>query len=237
MPKFLKRLLELTPFLIGFAFALAFIYLLAYWLGFGINVFEYLSVSDVLIYTAPVLLALLGGFAFGFPFIIFIDDLSRSERPRGEVSLGKYKVAKLVILFVLLLCMLVVVLFSTHGDVISLGAFFILIIVYRQLARSRILSSDIPNKFVREIVLLVLVTLPFTALHYGIEQREKITSGETYKYVEAGNMSDPTLYHPGEKLRYIGKAGDYFFLLRDDGKSLVITQLSSFKSLELHGYP
>ena len=50
-------------------------------------------------------------------------------------------------------------------------------------------------------------------------------------------MSDADLYHPGEKLRYVGKAGDYFFLLRADGKSVVVAQLSNFKSLELREFP
>jgi len=181
MPKSLKTTLELTPFLVGFAFVLAFLYLLAYWLGFSINVFEYMSVSDVLTYTAPVLLGLLVGTAAGFPFVIFIDDLLRGAQPRGEISLVKSKVPKLVILAVLLLWMTVLVLFSIHNFV-RIVALILLTIVYMRLTRSRILSADIPNKFVREIVLLLLLVLPFGAVDYGIKQREKITSGRVYQY-------------------------------------------------------
>jgi hypothetical protein len=234
--KSLKTVLELTPFMVGLAFVLAFLYLFAYWAGFRINVFEYMSISDVLIYTAPVLLGLLVGTAGGFPLIVFMDDLLRGARPRGEISLAKSKVPKLVIFSVLTLWMLVLVLFSIHNFV-RIVVFLLLVIVYMRLTRSGILSADIPNKFVREIVLLFLIVLPYGAVEYGIQQREKITSGRAYKYVEAGHMSDASLYSPSEKLRYIGKAGDYFFLLREDGKSIVITQLSNFKSLELHEFP
>jgi hypothetical protein len=223
----LKITRELTPFLVGYAFVLAFTYLFTYWMaGFGINVFEYLSVSDVLIYSAPSLLAVLCVTPYGFWIGQVINDFNEARKRR------EFLWPCVQLLFSIFPMVWVAFqIRDVYRIVFYLG---FIVLVFNALSQRGVLSAEIPNKIARNIVLVMLIALPCIAVERGIKDQENVTSGRVCKYVEAERMSDATPYSPNEKLHYIGKAGDYFFLLREDGKSIVVTQLSSFKSLELH---
>lgn len=232
MLKSLKTIPELTPFITAFAFVLAFLYLYSYWSAFDINIFVYLSVSNVVIYTAPILLVLLLAVASGLSLSLFIYPRLKASSAYRESTC--FQIIFIIYISLWTLWMVQLVGFRLR-NLFLIIMLLLLAVVFIHLVRSAVLS-DIPT-VVRYSVLLVLTMLPSAAIVLGHAQYERITRGARYRYVEAGYLSASNLYKQNEKLRFIGKAGDYFFLLREDGKSIVITQLSNFKSLELRQFP
>jgi hypothetical protein len=236
VPKSLKTLLELAPFVTAFAFVLSFLYLLAYWLGFGINVFEYLTISDVFIYSVPILLLLLISCAGGVSLGVVLDTTQieslpsvTTQSPRG-LRIRAFVFKRLWPMFAVVGFMIYL-----RNWLLIIG-YLLFLILYASLVVSDVLSAHIPDRTARAVILLFLLAAPVSAVGFGVKLRDNITTGRVYKFVEATNMVDPSLFKPAEKLRYVGKAGDYFFLLREDGKSVIITRLNSFKSFELHDF-
>ena len=74
----------------------------------------------------------------------------------------------------------------------------------------------------------------YVAAHDAQRKREAIVLKRSYWYVDAGSLNNPLFKGSKEKLRYLGKIGDYMFFVRYNGDELLITQLSNFATCEMH---
>jgi len=88
---------------------------------------------------------------------------------------------------------------------------------------------------IRYIFILLMISLPMVSYGRGSFNAEEILKGKNYKYVtsqiEGIAISDNAL--PAQRLRYIGQAGDFIFLLSPGKNTLIITKYEQIKILQL----
>ena len=83
-------------------------------------------------------------------------------------------------------------------------------------------------------LILWLLVAVYVAAHDAQRKRKAIVLKRSCCYVDAGSLNNPLFKGSTEKLRYLGKIGDYMFFVRYNGDELLITQLSNFATCEMH---
>lgn len=214
----------------------AVLYLWGYWAAFDVNILEYLSLADVLKVSAyPIASAFIFS-VIGAVIGEFLIDRRKFPPGGGSGTLVGNLLRKLAPLIV------VAYLFGTialllFGPVTKWRAlpFLFAIPVYMFVKDRGFLSSLIPHDSPRSLVLFLLAVLPTWAYGHGRLQAATVLEGTDYKYVVSeiegitvGNAADPK-----SRIRYIGHASDYVFLLLPDNSTLAIIRFDQAKNLQL----
>ncbi|MFC1719564.1 hypothetical protein ACFL00_00305 [Pseudomonadota bacterium] len=197
----IKQFLMVAPMA---ALVVAVAYLQGYWGYFGILIFPYLSFAEVVAYSAAPMFGFFALFIFGGLFGA-ADGINRADRPK-TTRLKIWKVFEATL--VLLLCVVIVYLDRPEQWLIVplgvLGVFGprLIDILYME---GRFLPT--PTHAVVVFFALVLVVGSFG---WGRYQAEKLVQK---------NSSDVSVAIDREKqdLKFVGKAGSYFFFLEENG--------------------
>jgi hypothetical protein len=210
------------------------LYLWGYWSSFGVNILEYLSVSDIIKVTA---------YPITSSFILFLIGALLGEitsnptkvQPEGTDSrLGTWlrKHTKLVtILYGTLIAVLV--LFGPDAKwyvVATLVAVPVTIFV-----KSRGFFSTIQNESIRTLIVFTMAAAPVFSFGVGRTTAEKISQGREFSYVISGvGHLEATSPVPAEsRLRFLGHAGDYMFFLLPSTRALLLVKVDSGQEIML----
>jgi hypothetical protein len=217
------------------------LYLWGYWLPFGINILEYLSLTDVLKTTAyPIATALVVtviGAALGE--ILSSGETLRKALPPGggkNTTIGQCirKLAPyLGALYVVGTGALLA--FGPVEKWTALPVLFALP-VYRFAKDAEFLKRLIPHESSRSIVIYVLATLPPFAYGFGVLAANKIQTGQDFTYVTSTISGYPVTNVSQKQLRLIGHVNDTIFLLDPANAATVVVKLESDKPLVLMQY-
>lgn len=98
------------------------------------------------------------------------------------------------------------------------------------------LATELPNESLRRITLLVLSVMPFWSFGQGRLDAVQVKEGVSYDYVSEGSIDGVAVPDPSNekvRLRYIGHANDYVFLLAPDKNTVVMTHFDRIGTLHL----
>jgi len=198
-----KALALLTPIAIVSSLG----YLIAYWTLFDVDIIDYISPSDVIIYSAIPLLASLAV----FPIMLAAVAITSIVPGIGTI-IGILVIAAIFIAF----------------DIDAMNLWLILPVILAGSTTAVLISSEIrilgiKKDAIRAVVLFSLIYFPSESIVVGYLKAYFVKTGNNYSHLEfigVNKRGDLSLY---EKYRYLGKVGEYTFFLVPD-EDLVITE-------------
>ena len=218
------------------------LYLWGYWSTFNINILEYLSLADVLKSTAyPIVSALtatvIGG-ALGHLLgknIASIVPAGGARNTRLGLFLRKFALEIAPLLWIVYgLSTAALLWFGPVGKWFVLPILFAVPVLYLAVQRG-FLASLIQHDLSRTNVIFLLLVLPTLAYGHGRIKATAVLEGKEFKYVvsqiEGISVSDDM--PPNQRLRLLGHAGDFLFLLHPAKEMLVISRFDSAAPLQL----
>ncbi len=217
-----------------YSLLVAILYLWGYWSPFSVNILEHLSLSDVVKTAAYPIASVFIFLALG----AFMGEimLPNGFMPQGGVAnsragviLRRYApaLATIYILFVLFLFI-----FAPIEKWKMLPA-LIAIPISLALKNTIPLSSIIKSEQTHTTLLFLLAALPPFAYGQGILRANDIISGKSYSYVISNTQPSESKASSVQSphLRYIGKAGDQYFLYSPATESVLV--IAASETIEL----
>ena len=204
------------------------LYLQAYWSTFGVPIFEYANIKDIITGT----IILLGSsLVFSFAGMILseltnpraiIRELTSQKwknRSITETKIGQFLWRLKPIYYFLLL----VFWFSSISTINKMFFFPLLLVLGFQapIEKSGFLS-DIENKNIRSVLICFFIFAIGFSYFFGKSRAEYILNDEP-----------STLYEVGSKRKYLGYTNGYFFFLSPDNSKIIMNRASSRDSLLL----
>jgi hypothetical protein len=212
------------------------LYLWGYWRTFDLNILEYLSLADILKSTA---------YPIASAFIFFlIGVMLGSHLPQRGLQPGDGKNTRIGKILKRLSPFLAAV--YAVGVYILLFSFdspqkwnylpmLIAIPVALLVNNNGLFESPIPPSKYRMPIILLIIALPIYSFGYGALNAAKIVDGKEYKYVvsqvDGINISNDA--DASQRLRFLGQAGDFLFLLHPAKNTLIIMKYEQAKILQL----
>ncbi|SRR6266496_859361 len=210
------------PLITALAVALSLVHLIVFWFPLGINVFEFIKLSDLAIYGIPVLF-LVVSILFSSAVLTFLCwHIFRPQR-FFEFNFSWQWVGLLPIVTLLSACY-----FLSFGrflwrhepltwlnlfvlaSLLVFSALYLLPESVRSALRLRL--PAITTRRYRYISISLSILVGFLAsAEWARIRREAIVSKQGYWYIEASNLVEPSFRDSSEKLRYLGKIGDFMF--------------------------
>jgi hypothetical protein len=223
-------------FLTLYLITVGILYLWGYWSSFNVNILEYLSLTDVIRWTAyPIATAfgflaigaLLGEYLVGQGFF----PVGAGRNSRTGKFLGRFS----VLLAILYVVVLVALALSNAPNKWRLLSLLLATPIYLFAKNHGLLLGLIPNDSARSVVIFLLALLPTFAYGQGRLEAEQIMDGRKFDYALSpiDQVSSPADANPNQKMRYLGHAGDFFFFLNPASHVLVITKFQDDKALLL----
>lgn len=220
----------------AYFFSVAVLYLWGYWSPFNINVLEYVSLSDVVktaaypiasVFVFMAAGALMGEFMFPEGFLPSGGGANTQigrwlRRAAPAIATGYVIATTLLFLF---------------GPVEKWRVLPVLLAIPVSFAlkEAGALRTLIKSERARGAVLFLLAALPPFAYSHGTLRANDIISGKTYSYVVSEVQGHAYASGAGKdvRLRYVGKAGEQYFLYSPDVRSVLVLPMTEAKVLEL----
>lgn len=231
MLNFKEDFSKIITILSVYSVIVAVLYLWGYWSSFGVNILEFLAITDI-VKTAAYSIAFT---SIPTIFIIivctinmeFLENLRHSNKMINLLLL--FIIVAFTIYFLPSLYVILVVLISI------LSGMLLLLIIMRNNKFIQTHFLKIPTRM--EMILLSICLLPPVSFGYGKVNAYNIRRGIKYKYIYAKSLdkkSTPT--NIVDKLKFLGYANNYIFLLSMDNKTLLIKNIDKIDDFELHIY-
>jgi len=216
--------------------AVGALFLWGYWSSFGINILEYIALSDILKITAyPIatvlLLSIIGG-ALGEALFGEILPHGGGRRYPLADKLQKILPALAVICGVATLGILI------YGPIEKwlVLPFLLGAPIYAWAKDVKFLIRVIPHEGPRSVVIYVLAVLPLLAYGRGAIDADNIMTGKEFTYT----LPDPREHRQNidvlTRLRLIGHAGEHMFFFDPTESAVVIGQMPSDPPLMIKRY-
>lgn len=211
-------------------------YLWGYWRTFDLNILEYLSLSDILKSTAHPIASAFIFFLIGAMIGTHLPQRSLQQGEGKNTRVGKLlnrlspflTAAYLVGIYILLFnfdspqkwLYLPILIALPVGIFVNINGLF---------------ESQIPPSKYRTTIILLIVALPIFSFGTGALNAAKIVDGKDYKYVvsQVDGITISGDAAPSLRLRFLGQAGDFLFLLHPVKNTLIIMKYEQVKILEL----
>lgn len=234
----IKYAFLITPY----ASAIACLYLLGYWRVFRINVFNFVSLTDILKISVPPLVFILvtsGMLIIVFYFIASIPDrLTRKIRWLNEPI---PPLANLAFNSTLIVISITILIFVKTSDKWIWTGIINAAVLARIVAEMQALRHFISDTILRFVLALSIATPLFTAFGIGTQAGESVLHGNnpsryisTNIFREYGNddFMKKQLLNGQDKLKFVGMAGDYVFFLSVDNSKTYIVKFSDLHFFE-----
>ncbi len=227
----------LLPVLSAYFIAVGSLYLWGFWDSFGINIMEYLGLSDVVKVAAwPV------GSAFVFLLVgLLMGDVAPGGRlPEGGGRdtrvgrwLNKYRSALTWVVIVIVGALL------ASGSPTGLQVVAVIggVMLAAPVRRLAFFEKLVPDYSVRSSLAVAAVVLPLWAFGQGRVNADAIKSGHDYLYALPGTDGISLTGDPQTTIRYVGYAGSTFFFWDPTVQGLMVVPSSSVKVLKLAKKP
>lgn len=201
----------------------AFLNLYYYWKPFGVQPFEFISISDALAYGIPYLMLSV----FMLVPVFILEAFNPTKYPKGtEKGYASFLVALVIILN------FVVIILAEIKEItlipIYIGLICGILPLAIRLATLKEFSKIFPSRTVRAFLFLIICCLPSVSVTHAVMKRSGVIERSSYMVISGVDIKAET--EKGE-LAYIGCLGDYIFLQREN--STVAYRLEDLMKLEL----
>ena len=213
------------------------LYLWGYWGTFGVNILEYLSLTDIVAFTIfPVVSGVLATFLGSI-----LSHLYRKPTlPAGSDSQQTYRRLLTVVKIVLLVTGLALLIFgSRFFSLAERWLFLSMIIAFFAsdwVENVQIVRTMIPYSS-RGFMSFILCAIPLMTYSRGMIKGDEVISGKHYWYLSSGSgIPDLPVMNPdneGERIKYLGHAGSNVFLLLPDNATLMILYSEKISALQI----
>lgn len=218
-----------------------FLYLWGYWSKLGVNILEYMNLTDIIKLSLIPILTSFGSFAIGAMLGPLIFSHEKLFPPGGGANtpvghfLSKHKE------FIFSGYVFMVSLIWLFGPINKWHVLPLLIAIPLgvNLQGSGIFKDLVPNMEAERVTSLLICMLPFAAYGYGLLNANEIVQGQKYQYVEVSSEQLHTQPHAKKKednlikLRYLGFVNDYVFLMPMEDKSIIVTRFDKLGTLKI----
>lgn len=217
--------------------SVAVLYLWGYWSSFNVNVLEFVGFSDV---------AKTAAYPIASVFVLTAVGALMGELffPKGFLPAGGAPNTRAVLVLrralpaVAFVYIVATVLYLSFGPLGKwrVAPVLLAVPVALSLGRTSILRAEFPSDRARSIALFLLAALPPFAYGHGVLKANALLSGDAYLYVSSevsGHAMEPET-SSANRPRYIGRAGEQYFLYIPAKKSVLVLAASEAKTLELH---
>lgn len=99
-----------------------------------------------------------------------------------------------------------------------------------------LLKDTIPNEFIRGFVLIIIFFIPVGSLSLGIKDASRVISGKNYRFAIYEHLNGNSDDSNKTRIKFIGKAGDYFFFSDLNNSYTIIKNLEDIKELKLYSH-
>lgn len=222
MNHYTKYFAILTPYML----IVSTLYLLGYWSVFHINILEFISLSDIIKLAIKQLAYSTAVLIFG---IIAGELFLRPLFPLGEganTPIGKFanRYWKLIMFFTY--CYLFYqVFFNNDPQKWRLIAIILGITCSLFLSKTKIFSEIIKNESIRILIIIFIALLPFMSFAWGINDGHATKNNKPKLTVQYSKYNKI-------EFRYIGFAGDYFFIYNKKNNEIVIVGTKDVEKLK-----
>lgn len=223
----------------AYGLAVALLYLWGYWSPFDVNILEYVSLSDVVktavypigsVFVFAAIGAVAGEVLFPTGFMPpgggANTKAGRTLRKIGPLFLALYALSILLLLYL--------------GPVRKWNILPVMVAVPVSLAlkEAGILREILMSDRVRTVVLFLLAALPPFAYGRGAIRADEVKAGSSFTYVVSSIEGYPVDAgaKPFARPRYVGRAGDQYFLFMPAQRTLLVVPQGQVKLLELKQY-
>jgi hypothetical protein len=244
------KLIKITSLATTFGLVVCSIYLFAYWSSFGINVLEYVTLSDfVKLGIYPVIVGVtffVVGSIIGtiLPPQKIDETQSQEEKHKAIGKINRYNTYVKLSVITIITGLTIYEYFQSDSQFwFFLGglAAFSLIISIRDI---KYLEPLIPNHAVRVCIVAVIVATPpiaFTTAKYNAQniltgKSVKVINTKTFKEYGTEAFKNKGFLEGQDTLKFVGVAGEYFFLVTMDNSVTYAVKYSDLHFLELRPY-
>ena len=231
------RATTILPIVSAYFIAVGALYLWGYWGSFGVNILEYLGLTDVVKVAAwPV------GSAFVFLLVGFVlgETAPGTRLPEGggrHTRVGKWlnrHARALGFGFMLLMTVLVTV---GPPQIWLLAAGLVGVVLGLPLKNFPPIVRQVPNDSIRTVLTFATVVLPIYAFGQGKVNADEIRSGYKYLYVLPGSEGITATGDIKTSSRYVGYAGNTFFFWEPTTNGVTLVPATTVKALMLARIP
>jgi hypothetical protein len=187
-------------------------YLIGYWGAFQINVFEYISFSDVVKLAIYPLMASLIFFLAGVVSseLLFSSHLPPGGGSKTGVSKLGFKHWRLVFAALILVIVLVVICAPEPGKWFLVATF--LSLFSTPLSHVSEVIELLPNPRIRATVLFLSLLLPAMSFAYGRQEAYFVKTGSANYFVNVERSQLPLEFDEKSRVAYLGLLGDLYVL-------------------------
>lgn len=227
----------ILPIVSAYFIAVGALYLWGYWGSFGVNILEYLGLTDVVKVAAwPV------GSAFVFLLVGFVlsETTPGARLPEGGgryTPVGRWLNRHAKALGVGFMLLMIVLVTLGPPQIWLLVAVLVGVVLALPLKSFPSLVRQVPNDSIRTVLALATVVLPIYAFGQGKVNADWIRAGYKYLYVLPGSEGVAATGDIKTSLRYVGYAGNTFFFWEPTMDGVMLVPASTVKSLMLARTP
>ncbi|MBT9540300.1 hypothetical protein [Thiobacillus sp.] len=213
---------------VPYSFMCAFLSLYYFWKPFGIQPFEFISISEAVAYGIPFLM--LSSFML---FPVFIGELlwpsNYPEETQNDAKKSYLEVHVILVIF-LNLAMIVLAEFDhwSSRNPLFMGLVAGIFPAAFRLGSLNEFAQYFPSKNIRVFVFLIICCLPAASVSSAVWNRSEIINKSDFHTVSGKDIKSEV---ETGNLTYLGHLGEYVFLLKEN--STVAYRLDDLKKLEL----
>ena len=228
-----QRVSHALYFLTLYVTTVGVLYLWGYWSTFNINIFEYLSLSDVIKQSFIPMATTFAATAFALVMVRVLpsqQEISKTDVP-DTPTMRFLKLAGILSLPLAILFAL----YTHDANIWIYLAYLAALLLAYLLEKSWILKAVAPVKDVHPLVFIYLLQLLFLGYALGHTNANRIIDGTDYEYLisPVTGIDVPHNSTPQQRLRLLGYAGNLMFLFNPTTKVIVITEIKSEEPLLL----
>lgn len=217
------------------------VHIWSYWSKFGINIFVYMTVSDLIIaISSPIyinFLLITLCFIFGY----FLEKkLVGNSGQKFEVNI-EYHIFLIPILIAIAADIIFINILPNDLIYIDLlwilGALCVGSLISIPLMKYDFLNNEIKDKTLRNIAIFLICALPFYSYAQPYLQAKNIIHGISYRYINTDGLQiDKKIIKKNKILRYIGYSNQYIFFLDGDHSSVLIMKFDKIQPIKILQY-
>lgn len=227
---------KLVGILIPYSIFCAFLSLYYYWSPFGIQPFEFITITitEALTYSVPFLVFT----AFMLLPVLLIELVKPSNYPKQVTVTADESNFRFLIGLTIFLNLVIILLAELDG--LSFSSILMRSVLIGllcglhpgaiHLGYTENFIKEFPTRYLRMFFVLILCCLPAASIAYALFSRSAVIDKTDYRYILTTDLVNG---FDSEKLKYLGRLGEYVFLSRESEKRAIVFRQSDFSKLEL----
>lgn len=224
----------LLIFTTPYGFLLSYLYLLGYWSTLGVNIFQWIALPDILTYalvpiTGVLILLTLCTFLLIPSVRHSVGDVASPQRGIASIVFSGLRAFSWLLPF--LPPGLIILILRDSDLFLALLQCIAMAVIYVVISRFGLLPDVLRFTGRHRWVSVVVIALPFVLYDYGTKGAETILLNHSYRYFDPRDLRSDPCPGVGERVKLLGKAGDYFLCSCLDNSTIIALKHEDFLRL------